>query len=156
MRGRVEGFHQIGRHAVFLGQVEVAGPSGQLEDVGRVIDCLKPAAAVLAFDQSGDAFPDDEVPEAFRDEVDELLATQDPHGVIGVHYRFFRAGQAETCAADDDGTKRRLVAIINPPFVRLSVGLYGLGQSLSQHFQRLGRRARLRVIVHWLSIPGGR
>ena len=102
LRGGVQRFDQLSRHAVFLGQIEGAGPSGQFDDLIRVGDSLEAAAAVFALDQPGDLLPDDEVAEPLRDQIYELLTAQDAHGVVGVHHRLLYAGQAQAGAADDD------------------------------------------------------
>ncbi len=142
--GDVEGLDQIVRHAVFLCKIERSGTAGQLDDLGRVADRFEAAAAVLSLDQSGDPLVDDQVAEAFRDQIDELLAAQDAHGVVGIHDRFVGSGQAQAGAADDDRTERCLVAIVDMPAVGLTGCLQGLGYKLSQDVERRhdGRRGR--------------
>ena len=147
LRGDVQRLDQLRRHAVLLGQVERAGAAGQLDHVGRVADGFEAAAAVLALHHAGDLLVDDQVAEALRDEIDELLAAQNAQGVVGVHDRLVGAGQAQPRAADDNGTKGRLVAVVGAPRGSLAVGLESLGQRLGQRVQRR-RGGCLRTVVH--------
>ncbi len=135
MRGHVEGLDQLGRHAVLLSQVKRAGAAGQLDDLGRIGDGLETAAAVFALHHAGDALVDDQVAEALRDEIDELLAAQDAQGVVGVHHRLIRAGQTQPRAADYHRAKGRLIAVVGAPF-GVVVALQCPGQSLGQRVNR--------------------
>ena len=144
LRRDVQRFHQLDRHTVLLGQVEVARTAGQLEHFGRVGDDLEAAAAVLALDQPGDALVENPLPEAFRDQVDELLAAQDAQGVVGVHQRLVGARQAQTGAADHHRAERRLVAVVRLQVrgCRLQVG-HSLLQHLSELTKSVSRQRRL-------------
>ncbi len=82
----IERLDQLRRHAILFGQVERARPRGQLDHLVGVGDRLESPAAVGAFDESGHAFGQDLPAEALGDQIDELLAAQDTHRVIGVHH----------------------------------------------------------------------
>ncbi len=93
LRGDVERLDQLLRDAVFLRQIKVAAAPGQLDHITRVFDYLEATAAVVALDQPRDA-PARHLPaEALRDQVDELLAAQDAHGVVRIHHRLVGARQ---------------------------------------------------------------
>ena len=135
----VQRLHQLGRHAVLLGQVELAGAAGQLEHLSRVGDDLEAARAVLRLDQAGDALVQDALAVALGDQIDELLAAQDAQGVVGVHQRLVGAWQAQAGAADHHRAQRRVVAV-----ARLQVAGCGLhvGHGLLQHLSELTKRVR--------------
>jgi hypothetical protein len=115
----VQRLDQLLGHAVLGAEIEGAGAAGELDDVGGVLDCLEPPAAVLALDDPRDVLARHLHAEALGHEVDELLTPQDTLRVGRVHHGLLGAGQAEARARDDDGAARHLVAIqAGPPLGR--------------------------------------
>ena len=101
LSGDIQRFHQLGRHAVFLAQIERPAAACQLDHLIRVGDDLEAAAAVFCLDQAGDALVQHLAAETFRNQVHELLAAQDAQRVVRIHDGFIRARQAQAGAADD-------------------------------------------------------
>ena len=147
--GDVEGVDELRRHTILFDKVEWPRPAGELDDLGWVGDRFETAAAVFALDQPGDALLNHLVAEALRDEIDELLAAQDAHGVVGVHDWLVRARQAKAGAADDHRTQRRLVAVVGALWRGAAVALQRRGQRLRQ---RVERSVGLQVVVHITSV----
>ena len=73
----VEGLGPLGGEAELLHEVDGAGPTGQLDHVGLVLDRLEAGASLLGLDESGDVLVDDLLALLDRDRVDELLAGED-------------------------------------------------------------------------------
>ena len=103
-----EGGDPVGVDAELVAEVELAGPAGQLDHVGRAVDRLE-AAAGVALDEPGDVLVEHLVADPRRDHVDALLAVQDA-GDVGVVEDVRRAGQAEGRARDDDRLGRPAAA----------------------------------------------
>jgi hypothetical protein len=87
--------------AELLHHIEGCVPSGQLHDVGRVVDGLERRVAGGALDEPGHAHVHLLLPELLRDDVDELLTLQDPLEVRVVE-DLRHSGETERGAGDDD------------------------------------------------------
>ena len=74
----------VGVDAELGGQVQLATPRGELDHVGDVVDRLEARRPVVALDQTGDVTVEDLVAQARGDDVDELLAMEDPRQVVVV------------------------------------------------------------------------
>ena len=88
------------------------GRPGQLDHVLRVLDGLEAPAAVLGLDEARDVLLGHALAEALGDQVDELLAAQDPLGVARIHHRLVGPRQAQTRAADDHRAGGRPIAVV--------------------------------------------
>ena len=109
--GAVQGRVARGLDAEFLDHVQRRTAAGQLDDAGLVVDRLEDGILPGLLDQAGDPLVDHRRAEPLRDQVDELLAAQDPADVLVVEHPL-DAGQPEGGAGDGDrggahGTRRR-------------------------------------------------
>ena len=93
-------------------EVERTRAPGELDDVGRVLDRHEAAAPVLPLDEPRDAPVEHPGPEALGNEVDELLAAENPFRVGRIHDRLLGAGEAQSGPGDHDGAGRHLVAVV--------------------------------------------
>jgi hypothetical protein len=82
LRRDIQCFDQLLGHAIFLVKIETAGSSGEFDHLVRISDNLKVAAAVCALHQPGDLFLQHQLAESFWNEIDELLAAQNPQSVV--------------------------------------------------------------------------
>ena len=127
----------VGVDAELVAEVELAGPAGQLDDVGRAIDRLE-APATFALDQPGDVLVEHLLANSRRDHVDPLLTVQDA-GDVGVVEDVCRAGQAEGRTRDHDRLGRRR-GIVDP--VRPGGSGRGIGELESQRIGRVDAETR--------------
>ena len=100
----VEGADALGGDPELLTEVERSGAGRELEHVALALDRLEARAAV-ALHQPRDVLVEDRVAEACGDDVDQLLAAQQPSDVVVVE-DVLGAGEAERCPGDDDGYLR--------------------------------------------------
>ncbi len=105
-RGHVEGLDALGGQTELRLDVEVAGPGRQLDGLLRPVDGLEVGALGLALHQPGDVLVHHGPAEAAGDDVDALLAVQDPSRVVVVEDPVV-ARQAEGGARDHRRLRRR-------------------------------------------------
>ncbi len=110
--GDVQRLNQLAVHAILFRQVEIARPTGQLDDLGRVIQYDKLARAIFPFHQAGDAFIHHALAEPLWNQIHKLLAAQNTQGILRVHHRLLRAWQTQPRATDDDGAVGWCVAVV--------------------------------------------
>ena len=91
----------VGIDAEFFGDIEVAGPTAEFDDVFRVVDRDEDRVAFLRFDEPRDVFLGHRLPQAERKDVNKLFAMQDATDVLVIE-DLLRARQSEGCAANDD------------------------------------------------------
>ena len=108
----VERLDQLLGDAVLGREVEGPRAPGQLDHVGGVVDGLEAAAAVLGLHDARDVLVRHLHAEAFGQEVDELLAAEDPLGVGGSMTDFSAPGRPEARAGDHDRPGGRVVAVV--------------------------------------------
>ena len=145
LRGDVKRLHQLGGDPVLGRQVKRAAAPCQLDDVIGVTDALKGAGAVLALDEARNVTACHLLAKALGDEIDELLAAQNAHGVVGVHHRLVGPRQPQPCAGDNYGAGGRLVAVedLHADGLRCGILRQHLRQRLAEgrcvHVRRYGR-----------------
>ena len=88
--------------AELLDRVERAGPPGELDHGLEAVDRLERGAAVVALDQPRDVLVEHLAAQAARDDVDSLLAVQEPADVRVVEQPL-GAGKPERRAGDHHG-----------------------------------------------------
>jgi hypothetical protein len=135
-RHHVEGRDALGGDAELALQVERARAPGELDGLLRPLDRLEVRALGLALDQTRDVLVHHGAPEAARDDVDPLLAVEDPAHVLVVEDALV-ARQAEGGAGHHrrrggGGPGRRPVDQVRAPLqhlgeepAELQVGAFG-------------------------------
>ena len=116
----VERFDARLGHAVLGYQVKVAAPPGELDRVGGIVDHLKDCARGM-LDQAVDALPGHVGALPVGDQLDELLATQQPLDVLVVEYLAVLPGQADRGPADHDRSGQWQHAITDRGLVTLGL-----------------------------------
>ena len=117
----VEGDVAFGFDAELAHHVQRAHPAGELDDFSRVVDGHEAARAVLVLDDAGDVLVQHAAAEPLRDQVDALLAGQNPADVRVVE-DVLHARQTEGGARDDDGLVGGRLAEVT---VRCGAGIGG-------------------------------
>ena len=133
----VQCLDQFFRNAVLLRKVERTRTPREFYHLVGIVERFKTPAAVFGFHQTRHALCHHRITKTFGNQINKLFPAQNPHRIVGVHHRFFRARQTESRAADNNRAARRFVAVIGS----------GERRGLRTEFQCLSKQLRQIICI---------